>query len=575
MKKDSGMKKAICCMCLMVLAPFMLNAQNKQSTQSKLIAKYRGFHDDAWKKYEDFRMKCNMKYAEFMKSAWQEYGANPPVAIPEEKRMPLRRYDESKDNTNSVCIATEEVKILPMIDMQPMPLCEIPEVAAVDLSEISLNIDTEIGEEALQKLLPAMKIKKHGKKISYHSRKKAIAKQEKNQQKRQKEILLEEDAEEEEIIPTYSDLPFAFFGTKMKVRVLDDFKYALPDCDGETLSNAWKLLSTPRFNNTIRDCLELRSNYNMCDWAYVEMLQAMADAYLGKGTNEAVFFAAYIYCQSGYQMRLAKKVNKLYMLVASKQFMYNHYFFSIDGIDYFTLEELPYTERLEICNTNFQDESRLSLFIPKSISLDSDMEKTKTVQSLRYDDMSITVTVNKNLMDFYEQYPSSMVDGDFMTRWAMYANTPMDKDVQEQIYPVLRQKLGNYTQREGISRLLNMLQTGLKYGLDEDEWGEDRAFFAEETLYYPVCDCEDKSILFSHLVRELYGLNILLVYFPGHLLTAVRFDEDVEGNYCMYEGEKYVFCDPTYEGASIGRIYPEYLHEKPTVILLNNESKKP
>ncbi|MBQ7495556.1 MAG: hypothetical protein IJT75_07425, partial [Bacteroidaceae bacterium] len=93
----------------------------------------------------------------------------------------------------------------------------------------------------------------------------------------------------------------------------------------------------------------------------------------------------------------------------------------------------------------------------------------------------------------------------------------------------------------------------LTYKYDEDVWGHDRAFFAEETLYYPFADCEDRSILFSRLVRDLLGLKVVLVYYPGHLATAVHFTTDVKGDYLTHNGERYTICDPTYMGASAGR----------------------
>ena len=544
---------------ILLLHPFLLFAQNDN---------YGGFMQEAWKEYEDFRMQCNIEYAEFMKSAWKEYGVKPPIPVPEMKKVPVQTCKPGSVATASVCVETEEVPMLPMDDVQPVPICKIPEMTMADLSGVSLGIDSLIGADALMRLLPDMKVEKHGGLFRFKRKKPARDARQDVRQEAQKETQQQETPQQEEVEAVYRELPFMFFGTELKVRVLEDFRFRLESCDVALLSDAWKLLSTPRFNNTIRDCLELRYDYNMCDWAYLEMLQSMADAWLGKGTNEAIFLAAYIYCQSGYQMRFAKSGNKLYMLVASKHFMYDRYFLVIDGQDYFTVSNVDAQTRLEVCDTHFQNEARLSLFIPKSVTLNNDLGDYKDVKSTLYTDVAMHVRVNKNLIDFYDKYPTSEVDNNFMTRWAMYANTPVDESVKKQIYPSLKEKLAGKTTEEGVHALMHMLQTGLEYGYDEDAWGHDRAFFAEETLYYPTCDCEDKSILFSHLVRDLYGLKTLLVYFPGHLLTAVHFEEEVNGLYCMYEGEKYVFCDPTFKGAGIGRIYPEYEGEKPSVILL-------
>ena len=93
-------------------------------------------------------------------------------------------------------------------------------------------------------------------------------------------------------------------------------------------------------------------------------------------------------------------------------------------------------------------------------------------------------------------------------------------------------------------------------------------FFAEESLFYPYCDCEDRSILFSRLVRDLLGLKVLLVYYPGHLATAVHFTESVTGDYISLDNQKYVVCDPTYIGAPVGATMPDMDNESAKVILL-------
>ena len=87
--------------------------------------------------------------------------------------------------------------------------------------------------------------------------------------------------------------------------------------------------------------------------------------------------------------------------------------------------------------------------------------------------------------------------------------------------PLLANSVRDRDEREAVSRLLNLVQTGFEYEYDEKVWGHDRPFFAEETLYYPFCDCEDRAILLSRLVRDLLGLRTLLVFYPGHLAMAV------------------------------------------------------
>ena len=119
-----------------------------------------------------------------------------------------------------------------------------------------------------------------------------------------------------------------------------------------------------------------------------------------------------------------------------------------------------------------------------------------------------------------------------------------------------------------VERLLNLIQTGFVYEYDDKVWGQDRAFFPEETLYYPYCDCEDRSILMTRLVRDVLGLKCILIYYPGHLACAVNFTEDVKGDYIMVGGKKFVVTDPTFIGAPVGRTMTGMDNSKATVILL-------
>ena len=68
-------------------------------------------------------------------------------------------------------------------------------------------------------------------------------------------------------------------------------------------------------------------------------------------------------------------------------------------------------------------------------------------------------------------------------------------------------------------------------------------------------------------MRELLGLDVVLLDYPEHISTAVCFAEDVEGDYLMLGNKKYVACDPTYIGADIGMSMPSMKKYSPIVVL--------
>lgn len=346
----------------------------------------------------------------------------------------------------------------------------------------------------------------------------------------------------------------SFYGTPLKFRFAGNQSFQLNNLKEKTVANALKVLSSEEYDNLIYDCLKAREERQLCDWAYLLLLKSVSEKLCGKETNEAVLLCAYLYLSSGYRMRLAEDGQRLYMLYASRHVIYNIASYSLDGEIYYGLEDLP--ARLRISEAAFRNEQNMSLLMTQQIRLGAKLSAVRSVKSKAFPSLAVTSQVNENLIDFYATYPTSYYADDMMTRWAIYANTPMDSVTQSQIYPAIRVCLAGCNELEAANRLLNWVQTGFEYEYDDKVWGGDRAFFAEETLYYPYCDCEDRAILYSRLVRDLLGLDVVLVYYPGHLATAVAFRDDVHGDYLIVDGRRFVIADPTYIGASVGRSMP-------------------
>lgn len=364
--------------------------------------------------------------------------------------------------------------------------------------------------------------------------------------------------------PAYLD--FSYLGTSLRVRKPQGTKFSLRSTEEGAIADAWKELCEPRFNNLVLDCIKLRSSLDLCDWAYLMMLQALGNSYLGSGSNEATLLMAYIFSQSGYKMRLGQANGKLEMLYASQHNVYNTPYYICDGEKFFAMSKSA--GQIQINAARYPMEQSLSLWVSDQPKVLFSASPVRTLTSKRFPEMSVQVSENKNLLTFYNSYPTSEVGGNFMTRWAMYANTPICKEAQSELYSQLHRYIDGRSQLDAVERLLNWVQTAFVYEYDDKVWGRDRAFFPDETLYYPYCDCEDRSILFTRLVRDLIGLKCILIYYPGHLASAVCFTEHVSGDYILVKGNRFVVCDPTYIGASVGHTMPDMDNSAANVITL-------
>ncbi|MCM1142435.1 MAG: hypothetical protein NC453_28020, partial [Muribaculum sp.] len=155
----------------------------------------------------------------------------------------------------------------------------------------------------------------------------------------------------EQSVPNEKYFSFDFYGNKCRVRMPDFANLKIADCLPQSISNGWKQLCSPDLNNAIRDCLEARIRYNLCDWAYLEFLDRLVNEYCSN-RNGATLLMAFLYCQSGYQMRLAVDGNNLVMLYGSKHQIYDKGYFSVDGLNFY-----PYgnpSNSISICNAAFE-----------------------------------------------------------------------------------------------------------------------------------------------------------------------------------------------------------------------------
>ncbi len=360
---------------------------------------------------------------------------------------------------------------------------------------------------------------------------------------------------------------FIFYGSKGTVRFDTAKRPILTAVNENSVANTLASMNAADYDNMLYDCLKIREDRQLCDWAYMQMLVQLSQTICGTDINSSRLLFAYLFLNSGYKVRFATEGNKLYVLYASKSYIYDQRYFTIDGQQYYCIDEMP--SQLYICRASFPREKSASMTINSQQHFDFNGNDARRIASERYPEVNATISVNKNLIDFYDKFPTSMLDGNMMTRWAIYANTPIDKNIKDELYPQLRQAISGLSKAEAAQRLLNFVQTGFPYGYDSEIWGGDRAFFAEESLYYPFSDCEDHSILLTRLVRDLLGLKCILIYYPGHLASAIEIPGDeVTGDYIMLNGHKYIVADGTYIGAPLGMTMPGMDNSSAKVILL-------
>jgi len=136
------------------------------------------------------------------------------------------------------------------------------------------------------------------------------------------------------------------------------------------------------------------------------------------------------------------------------------------------------------------------------------------------------------------------------------------KPLIAQLAPIIKGK----SDEEAVNILLKFVQTAFKYATDDQQFGREKFLFAMETIYYPYSDCEDRSILFTYLVKQMLRLDVVFLDYPGHIAAAVAFKNNVKGDYVTFEGKRYTVTDPTYINATIGMTMPQFAKNTPKVV---------
>lgn len=522
------MRKVILLGIVLCALPMVAQQSTFDKFKEQQTAQFDAFKDKQQADFDAFRQRINEEYADFMRQAWESFPVHQAEKPKQEKEVPPVVYEEPKPEP----APTPQPAPQPKEEEKPLPKEKIKPIdtpkPTIDTKPIEIPVKPKVvvvpkPEPAPEPIAPVKPKEEPYKKVS-----------------------------------------ISYFGNLVTIGFPQNDNLKLRALEENAIADAWKQLSDSRYDITISTALNARKSYALCDWGYMQMLRSVTEKQYGK-TNEAVLVQAFLMTQSGYRVRLGMDKTNLYMLVASLYDLFDYYYYIIDGTKFYNVTT-PKNMEMHITKANYNKEKALSLQMSQLPLLSNEPTPKRTLTSQK--GVVTSVSLNKNMIDFFNAYPQACVIGSPTTRWAAYANTPMEKSVKDMLYPSLKKTINGMNEKDAVGILLNWVQTAFEYGYDNKIWGHDRAFFAQETLYYPYSDCEDRAILFSRLVRDLVGLDVVLLYYPGHLAAAVAFNNEVKGDWLKYNNRKFVVCDPTYINAGVGKTMPGMNNQEAQVIAL-------
>lgn len=153
--------------------------------------------------------------------------------------------------------------------------------------------------------------------------------------------------------------------------------------------------------------------------------------------------------------------------------------------------------------------------------------------------------LNQSLIDYYHDLPS-------IAFGEIYLNYHLSDLAYKQLIGDLKKAVSNMSGQMQLNFLLHFTQVVIPYQTDKSLHGREKFAFAEEVLGKQAGDCEDKSVLFAYLVKEVLQLpSLALVYVhQNHLNVAVAVNGS-QYNF-IHNNQKYIVCEPSGPGLQAG-----------------------
>ncbi|MCP3925930.1 MAG: hypothetical protein GY714_25475 [Desulfobacterales bacterium] len=357
-------------------------------------------------------------------------------------------------------------------------------------------------------------------------------------------------------------IKMSFYSTDFTVFVDPKYKMSpIYTINKKAISDFWEKMSHSEYESFLKQVLSYKKQLKLNDWGYHYFLLNIAKKIVNQDTY-AKLFVWFMSTKSGYETRVGYDKDKIYFLLPSKSKLYSIPFLTLSGKRYYAVSFDSKPDKFRSIYTYAGKYPKSNKQMDYTLSDLPAFKKNLRKKYLRfkYDrkNYNVSALYNKNLVKYFEYYPQ--------TDLKIYFEAKVPAETRYSLLKEFKSILKNKNEVEAVSILLRFVQKAFPYKTDDKQFGREKYLLPGEMLSYQFSDCEDRSIFFAYLVKELVGLNVVGLFYPGHVATAVQFNSKVPGDFVKSNNNKFVVCDPTYINAGIGMAMPHFKNKKPSII---------
>lgn len=511
------------CALLVVASPCLASDDADFADMRKEMAQeLSSFQDEMNADFQEFRDERDREFAEYLREQWEafdEFAGEVPGLGPKPKNLP-KKPDDPADTVKPLGDVVKPPPVAPA----PAPVAPQPPVTVVPPAPPADTPPTvQVPDTPVAPVPP---------------------------------VPMVEPADDQKLAQ------FDFYGQELKVYYDPLLADSAPrQISNETMSQVWQHYSGADVSGLLKGLNAFCDRWNLNDWGRYELIQKFAGT-VNRDKNGSELLTWFLLVKAGYECRIAYNDNRVFLLAPVKPILYGVPYLNIDGTNYFNLTCLRTGEKAGRLYSYRQSHAAsvndLDLSLRKAPLLTNIPFSRKLKFTYAGKTYTVPVRVNRQVLNFYNDYPS--------TDFPVFFDASVEPDSQSTLLTALAPLVEGKSETEAVNFLLRFVQTAFEYKTDDDQFGKEKYMFVEETLYFPYCDCEDRSILFSYLVDRLVGLKTIGLLYPGHIAVGVQFNAKVPGDSVAFAGDRYVVCDPTYINADIGMAMPQFKKTNAEVI---------
>ena len=371
------------------------------------------------------------------------------------------------------------------------------------------------------------------------------------------------------IVPPPSRLPdnkynikFKFLSENVTVTLPKKIKNVkLKTLDNKGIAGFWEELCSLDHKTTFKQLKKYHEELLRNDWAFLMFIELMSKKVYSKSKNKQILYTWFLLLKSEYMARIGYDKRRVYLLLPATTMLYSQSYFTLDKTKFYKLSTQKIDTRLGSIYTypgKYPNaDKKLELKIDQWPGVSRSIKSKRLSFTYKGKKYTIVVKYQGEVINFTKNYPQTIIGA--------YAAAPLSDLSKGTLLVEMAKLLKGKTETEAINLLLAFVQKSFAYKTDDKQFGHEKWFFAEEILFYPYSDCEDRSVIFARLVRKLLGLKVVLLQYPEHIATAVRFSKNVSGDKVRYKRETYAVCDPTYVNATYGMAMPRFKRVRPEV----------